>query len=51
MNATAISTALIGYKEGSYGRAMKGVMKGQVVKYSNEDLNASALLIVEASKK
>jgi len=39
MNATAISEALIGYKTGTYGGAMKGLMKGQVRKYTIEDLN------------
>ena len=38
MNATAISVALIGYKDGTYGGAMKGLMKGQVAKYSDTEL-------------
>ena len=42
MNATAISEALIGYKNGTYGHSpMKGIMKGQVAKYSIDDLNAT----------
>jgi len=45
MNATSISEALIGYKDGTYGGAMKNIMKGQVAKYSNEDLNTSAKVI------
>lgn len=30
-------TALNGYKDGSYGGVMKGLMKGQIDKYSEED--------------
>ncbi len=30
--------ALNGYKNGTYGGAMKGLMKGQVLKLSNEDI-------------
>ncbi|MGM0518043.1 MAG: c-type cytochrome [Campylobacterota bacterium] len=30
--------ALNGYKDGSYGGAMKGVMKGQVVRLSDADI-------------
>jgi len=32
------STALNGYKDGSYGGAMKGLMKSQVTKLSDEDI-------------
>ena len=32
--------ALQGYKDGTYGGAMKGVMKGQVASYSPEDIKA-----------
>lgn len=46
MNATSISAALIGYKDGTYGGSMKGIMKGQTAKYSNEELNASANIIL-----
>ncbi len=35
-------TSLKGYKDGSYGGPMKGVMKGQVVKLSNEEIKALA---------
>jgi len=38
MNTTSISNALIGYKDGTYGGAMKGIMKGQVAKYSDKEL-------------
>ena len=37
-----IEKALIGYKNGTYGGPMKGVMKGQVAKYSDADLKALA---------
>jgi cytochrome c-type protein NapB len=40
-----IATALKGYKDGSFGGPMKGVMKGQVAKYSDADLDAFALTI------
>jgi len=32
------STAINGYKDGSYGAAMKGLMKSQVTKLSDEDI-------------
>jgi len=37
-----IVKALKGYKAGTYGGAMKGLMKGQVAKYSDADLEALA---------
>jgi cytochrome c-type protein NapB len=37
-----IATALKGYKAGTYGGPMKGLMKGQVAKYSDADLEAFA---------
>jgi len=40
-----IATALKGYKAGSYGGPMKGLMKGQVAKYSDADLEAFAATI------
>jgi cytochrome c-type protein NapB len=40
-----IATALKGYKAGTYGGPMKGVMKGQVGKYSDADLDAFAQTI------
>ena len=45
MNATEIAKALKGYKNGTYGGPMKGLMKGQVVKYSDADLEAFAKTI------
>ena len=41
-DAAKIETALNGYKTGSYGGAMKGVMKGQVARLSNDDIKALA---------
>jgi len=35
-----IAEALKGYKAGTFGGPMKGVMKGQVAKYSDADLEA-----------
>jgi len=37
-----IVKALTGYKDGSYGGAMKGIMKGQVAKLSADDIKAVA---------
>lgn len=36
---------LKGYKDGSYGGAMKGVMKGQVARLSDADIEALAIHI------
>ena len=41
------STALNGYKDGSYGGAMKGLMKSQVLKLSDEDISVLAKHILE----
>ena len=40
MSHADIAAALKGYKDGSYGGPMKGLMKGQVAKYSDADLDA-----------
>lgn len=37
-----IEKALHGYKDGSYGGVMKGLMKGQVAKLSDDDIKALA---------
>ncbi|RXK01019.1 cytochrome C [Arcobacter sp. CECT 8986] len=37
-----IQDALHGYKNGTYGKAMKGVMKGQVARLSDEDIKVLA---------
>lgn len=39
--------ALKGYKDGSYGGAMKGVMLGQVAKLSEDDMKALANHIIK----
>ena len=45
MSEADILVALKGYKDGTYGGAMKGLMKGQVAKYSDADLDAFALTV------
>jgi len=40
-----IAEALKGYKAGTFGGPMKGLMKGQVAKYSDADLEAFAQTI------
>ncbi len=45
MTHAEIATALKGYKAGTYGGSMKGVMKGQVGRYSDADLEAFAQTI------
>jgi len=40
MKHDEIAEALKGYKAGTFGGSMKGVMKGQVAKYSDADLEA-----------
>ena len=42
-----VATALNGYKDGSYGAAMKGLMKSQVTKLSDEDISALSKYISE----
>jgi cytochrome c-type protein NapB len=43
MTKAEVSAALVGYKHGTYGGPMKGVMKGQVAKYSDAELKAIGL--------
>ena len=45
MTHAEIATALKGYKTGSYGGPMKAVMKGQVAKYSDTDLDTFSVTI------
>jgi len=45
MNVSDISKALIGYKNGTYGGSMKGLMKGQILKYSNTELKEISIKI------
>jgi cytochrome c-type protein NapB len=42
MTKDEIVKALKGYKDGSYGGAMKGMMKGQVAKLSDADIEEIA---------
>ena len=51
MSKADIATALKGYKDGSYGGAMKGMMKGQVAKLSDEDIEAMATQIAGGETK
>jgi len=44
-SADKIISALKGYKDGTYGGPMKGVMKGQVVRLSDADIKALAATI------
>ncbi|PNV82218.1 MAG: cytochrome C [Sulfurimonas sp.] len=45
MTHADIAASLKGYKAGTYGGPMKGLMKGQVAKYSDEELEAFAQTI------
>ena len=45
MTHAEIATALKGYKAGTFGGALKGVMHGQVARYSDADLDAVAKTI------
>ena len=40
MSHADVAASLKGYKAGTYGGPMKGLMKGQVAKYSDADLDA-----------
>jgi cytochrome c553 len=42
MSKTEIIAAMNGYKDGSYGGAMKGLMKGQTASLSAADIEAIA---------
>jgi cytochrome c-type protein NapB len=50
MTHKEIAVSLKGYKDGSYGGAMKGLMKGQIAKYSNEELEKFSETIGLANK-
>ncbi len=47
MSKKEILSALKGYKSGSYGKAMKGIMQKQLSKYSDADLDK---LVAEIKK-
>lgn len=44
-SSAEIVTALKGYKDGTYGGAMKGLMKGQVSRLSDKDIDSLAKYI------
>lgn len=50
MSADEITTALNGYKDGTYGGAMKGLMKGQVAKLSTNDITSLSTYIAGLKK-
>lgn len=43
MTKDEVSKSLLGYKNGTYGGAMAGVMKAQVMRYSDEELSSTNL--------
>ena len=45
MTHAEIAEALTGYKAGTFGGPMKGIMKGQVARYSDAELKAFAQTI------
>lgn len=51
MSEKEIYNSLAGYKDGTYGGAMKGVMKGQVSRLTDSDLQLIAKQIAEKSTK
>jgi len=50
MSEDEISKALHGYKDGTYGGAMKGLMKGQVASLSKDDVSSLATYIASLKK-
>ena len=50
MSEDEIVTAINGYKDGTYGGAMKGLMKGQVASFSQEDTKSVAAYIASLKK-
>lgn len=51
MTKEEVTEALLGYKNGSYGRAMKGVMTTNVKMYTDEDLKKSGIGLDRAKEK
>jgi len=45
MTHAEVATALKGYKNGTYGGAMKGLMGGQVGRYTEAELDAFSLTV------
>jgi cytochrome c553 len=50
MSEEEIAIALKGYKDGSYGGPMKGLMKGQVSKLTDDDISTLAAHITNLKK-
>lgn len=50
MSEKDLNNALNGYKNGTYGKAMKGLMKGQVSKLSKDDIASLSKYIVTLKK-
>lgn len=50
MSEEEIVIALKGYKDGSYGGAMKGLMKGQVSKLTDTDIQTLSAHIADLNK-
>ena len=50
MTQVNLVSALKGYQDGSYGASMKALMKGQVAKLNNEDIDALAQYISTMKK-
>ena len=50
MSEDELNTAINGYKDGTYGGAMKGLMKGQVAKLSTDDVASLSTYIAGLKK-
>mgnify|MGYP003387162545 CR=1 FL=1 len=50
MSESELMTAMNGYKDGSYGGDLKGLMKGQVIRFSSADISSLAKYISSLSK-
>lgn len=50
MSEEEILSSLTGYKDGTYGGAMKSLMKSQVMKYTDDELKEIAKYIVKITK-
>ena len=46
MSEADLTAAMNGYKDGTYGGPMKGLMKGQVAKLSTDDISSLSAYIV-----
>ncbi|MDQ7061752.1 MAG: c-type cytochrome [Sulfurimonas sp.] len=50
MSEADLNTAMNGYKDGSYGGPMKGLMKGQVARLSADDISSLSSYIASLKK-